>query len=462
MFDRCSIRCSGGLTGTGGGLARGLEQHPTMSRLLKSALITIGLTAVAACGGIDPELESSSQALQEFGFSAALVSEDVPPAMEPLERRTVNVVLTNTGDQSPDNDWHADDMVLLSRTVPRSRMGFTLVRLPHDVAVGEDVALSFVITAPRAEGIEFVTVRMHRLDEGDFGPTLVLGPIEVTRKATPVLGYELLSFDGPRDLEPGERAPVTVTVRNRGSATWPANEIRLYSMSTPRSLWGVVHVGVDHDVRPGEEATFELDITAPAAAGSYPLRFRLYQIGGLGLFGSELGHTVDVAAAAPTECPVPPPADARGVYRGDVQTTSCYGECSWSCQQSTRPFMFFLEQDNGRWIADLPGYQMSQPITAAYPTQLRDGLVDCGWYGPSGTRTLAFTSVGAVHYASYCADGWPDACGRPTNATETYDGDLTRVCVPDETVCIDGRIVTCDHGGNVTADVACGAPCAAL
>jgi hypothetical protein len=79
-------------------------------------------------------------------------------------------------------------------------------------------------------------------------------------------------------LAAGGRAHATLRADNTGSTTWtPGQEYRLGSQSPQDNVnWGLNRVDLQvPEVRPGATATFQLDITAPAAAGAYDFSWQM-------------------------------------------------------------------------------------------------------------------------------------------------------------------------------------------
>ena len=101
---------------------------------------------------------------------------------------------------------------------------------------------------------------------------------------------------------PAESFTKTWRVRNTGTCPWPpATQLDVVSddaLLSPAS----VHVGA---LRAGETTEVSVEMTAPAAAGSYRETWRLSQDGER-FFGGNLTVVVNVQVAPPTQAPSPP------------------------------------------------------------------------------------------------------------------------------------------------------------
>lgn len=102
--------------------------------------------------------------------------------------------------------------------------------------------------------------------------------------------------DRPRELRAGTQQLLRVRVRNRGTATWPADaHIRLGNHWTDQSgrvlVMDDARAELPGDLAPDQEATVELFVTAPAAVGSVRLELDLVQEG-IGWFASRGSKTL--------------------------------------------------------------------------------------------------------------------------------------------------------------------------
>jgi RHS repeat-associated protein len=81
----------------------------------------------------------------------------------------------------------------------------------------------------------------------------------------------------PTSMIAGNTYPVSVTLKNTG--IWGWNHLSGYSLGsqtpTNNTMWGLNRVPVTHNVYPGEEVTFNFNVTAPATAGNYNFAWRM-------------------------------------------------------------------------------------------------------------------------------------------------------------------------------------------
>jgi hypothetical protein len=85
----------------------------------------------------------------------------------------------------------------------------------------------------------------------------------------------------PPGMVAGSTYPVTIAMRNTGSAGWAAGgntPFRLGSQNPQdNSVWGISRKDVPGSIPPGATATFNFNVTAPAAPGSYHFQWRMLQ-----------------------------------------------------------------------------------------------------------------------------------------------------------------------------------------
>jgi len=96
--------------------------------------------------------------------------------------------------------------------------------------------------------------------------------------------------DAPTKLRPGQKEILQVTVKKVSDTTWPAHGRSTdgYFQVNLGNFWfdskaaritdnPYVRTGFPNDLKPGEEATVPLEITAPAKSGDYTLQVDLVQ-----------------------------------------------------------------------------------------------------------------------------------------------------------------------------------------
>ena len=84
-------------------------------------------------------------------------------------------------------------------------------------------------------------------------------------------------LDIPTRLIGGQKAEVTLQIRNLGSETWTPTGVSLKSTTTPPTLWGPnTKIELLHKIEPGQTATFVFNVTAPPNAGDYLAQWRMH------------------------------------------------------------------------------------------------------------------------------------------------------------------------------------------
>lgn len=107
----------------------------------------------------------------------------------------------------------------------------------------------------------------------------------------------------PPTMVAGQRAMVSVTMKNIGTSTWTAGMGFKLIPQNPAdsSLWGVPSVSMPVDVPPTAWVTFTFPVIAPTTAGSYNFQWRMMHDGAAGAFGETtpaVSVPVQVAANA--------------------------------------------------------------------------------------------------------------------------------------------------------------------
>lgn len=100
----------------------------------------------------------------------------------------------------------------------------------------------------------------------------------------------ITSAGPPNKMRPGEKATLTVKVKNEGNTTWPSHgrasdgffQVNLgdiwFDANNKRvEKHPYVRSGLPHDLRPGEEVEVPLAITAPSSLGEYTMQLDLVQ-----------------------------------------------------------------------------------------------------------------------------------------------------------------------------------------
>lgn len=127
-------------------------------------------------------------------------------------------------------------------------------------------------------------------------------------------------------MEAGAIYAVAVTMRNDGSETWTDGAAYRLGSQNPQDnfTWGMNRVALPRPVAPGEEVTFNFNVTAPSTPGTYNFQWRMVQ-DGVEWFGDPTGNIlVDVYSLSYCD-----PWQEQNCYNNggswDYGTCTCYG-----------------------------------------------------------------------------------------------------------------------------------------
>jgi len=131
-----------------------------------------------------------------------------------------------------------------------------------------------------------------------FAPALVL--------ATPLYA-EHISQSVPNQLKPGEKANVSITVKNSGSKTWTQTSGFKLGTNNPEdnTIWtgnSRLELAASEVIASGQNKTFNFEVTAPTTPGMYGFQWRMFNEG-TGWFGEE---TPNVSIMVDRGMPCPP------------------------------------------------------------------------------------------------------------------------------------------------------------
>jgi len=118
---------------------------------------------------------------------------------------------------------------------------------------------------------------------------------------------EYISQSVPNQLKPGEKASVSITVKNSGTKTWTQTSGFKLGTNNPEdnSIWtgnNRLELAVAEAIAPGQTKTFNFEVTAPATLGMYGFQWRMFNEG-TGWFGEE---TPNVSIMVDRGAPCPP------------------------------------------------------------------------------------------------------------------------------------------------------------
>ncbi len=361
-------------------------------------------------GDVSPNVVIAVAPVQPPGFDgSSYVAQDVPLTMTAGQTRAVSVTLRNSGTTT----WSTAGGYRLASQNPANNSTWLLnqVALPGPVAPGASVTFAFTITAPTSAGTHNLQWQMSAGDGALFGdatpniPVIVSAPLQ---NAATYVGQSV-----PGAMTAGQSYPITVTLRNSGSTTWTAGgNYRLASQNpADNTSWGLNRVALPSSVAPGATVTFSFNVTAPAAANTYNMQWRMVQ-DGTGLFG-EPTPNVAVAVAAPlvNGAAFVTQSVATGMVAGQTNTVSVTmrntGTTTWTAGTNYR-LASQNPGDNTTWGLNrvvlpssvAPGasvtfsFQVKAPATAgSYNFQwrmVRDGVA---LFGDATPNTVVVVSV---------------------------------------------------------------------
>jgi len=198
--------------------------------------------------------------------NAQPVAQDVPLQMESGKSYNVSVTMANNGEST----WTRDKLYTLMSHNPQNNTtwGNNRVPLPVDnIAPGQSVTFNFPVTAPSKPGSYAFQWGMQREYYGAFGP----GTATATINVPSVDNALVLSMSAPSPMVTGKSYAVTVAMRNTGNTTWTAGVHTLGSANPyDNFIWGVSRVALTRNVAPGEDYSFNFQVTAPGA-GDYTM-----------------------------------------------------------------------------------------------------------------------------------------------------------------------------------------------
>jgi hypothetical protein len=205
----------------------------------------------------------------------------------------VTVVMKNTGTTT----WTIGETYHLRSQNPEKNFTWGVDRADlataDAIAPGQSKTFTWSVTAPGTAGTYNFQWQMRRSSTdqwfGDLTPNVavVVSTTPPPPPPPPTPGgtnlAEFVSQSVPTSMTAGTDVQVTVTLRNAGTTTWTnAGGYRLSSRGArDNTVWGLnrVYLAPGDAIAPGQTHTFTFDVTAPAAAGSYPMSWSMVQEG---------------------------------------------------------------------------------------------------------------------------------------------------------------------------------------
>ncbi len=272
---------------------------------------------------------------------AKFISQSIPTTMAAGRKYPASVTLKNvgTGTWSPTAGAVCNVYRLGSANPYTFPSPATRVELPAPVPAGGEVTLNFTITAPSAPGTynyQWQMVQECVTWFGDFTPNVV-----VTVQPAPLRDAQILAQSSiPAIMGAGRKYPVSVTLRNVGTATWSptagagCNVYRLGSANPYTFPSPATRVELPPPVPPGGEVTLNFTITAPSTPGTYNYQWQMVQecVTWFGDFTTNVVVTVQPAPLRDAQIlshTVPGTMSAGHVYPVSV-TLRNVGTATWS------------------------------------------------------------------------------------------------------------------------------------
>lgn len=214
-------------------------------------------------------------------------SQSVASEMKTAGSQSAVVSMKNTGDTT----WQPGSYWLGSQNPTDSTLwGGARIPLPRAVAPGETVDIPVPMQAPTTPGVYNFQRQMWADGKGWFGPATPNVAVNVTAPVNNARTEEGGGF--PISMETGSTMQMRLRFRNIGETTWSSGAGYALATENPadNTVWSAARIPLPHDVPPNGIVEFLFTITAPSAAGQYPLQWRMNQEG-VGRFGDATANT---------------------------------------------------------------------------------------------------------------------------------------------------------------------------
>ena len=171
-------------------------------------------------------------------------------------------------------------------------------------------------------------------DSGDTGDNNDTAPVAENNA-------EFVSQSIPSSATAGDSVVGTVTMRNTGSATWSLSDGYYLGSEGPQDnfVWGTnrTFMAEDASVAPGEEYSFEINVVAPAEAGTYTMQWRMLQdaVEWFGATSDTVSVSVEVGAH-PWETVT---EEQLRAWRGSIATTLAPTACGPRPYEDNNPVL---------------------------------------------------------------------------------------------------------------------------
>jgi RHS repeat-associated protein len=304
-----------------------------------------------------------------------------PATMAPGETAYVTVTMRNTGTTTLLPGLTTNPYLLGSKNPENNTIwGLNRIALGSRAAPGAQVTFSFWITAPTTPGTYSFSWEMVREDLHWFGsiPSMTI----TVAAPAPVYDAQLVSASVPTAMTAGSYYNVSMTFRNSGNTTWTSPGF-LLANPDDNLTFGLKRVAMSPStVAPGQNASFNFQVRAPSAAGTYTFKWGMvwedHQ-----RFGQYRTTYIAVSAPATPKPTISPSHTA--MVAGQSFTMS------WSTTNATSLSHVCTASGTGYNVNESLATSGSRSMTAlagwvSYPST-------CTWTatGPGGTTTVSET-----------------------------------------------------------------------
>ena len=192
-------------------------------------------------------------------------------------------------EQAPAQSW-TKDAAITAVTLPEATGGNG--GLTYSLTPDPPAGVTFDASAPELSGkptaVQEAATYTYTATDTDSATTSLTFSIEVRGSASDKASFVSFS-DVPSTMTAGEKATVTVTMKNTGTTTWTTTGG--YQLGSARAhdntTWGLSRVALSSSVLPNASHGFSFTITAPSKAKSYKTKWQM--IVGSTWFGKKSG-----------------------------------------------------------------------------------------------------------------------------------------------------------------------------
>jgi hypothetical protein len=208
---------------------------------------------------------------------ARMLSQSVPSTMVAGQSYSVSLTVKNAGSLA----WSP-----VGPTCNAYRLGSAnannwgvngRVDLSAAVAAGQQVTITFTVTAPATPGtynFQWQMVQECVQWFGDLSPN-----VAVTVRAAQAKDAQILSQTVPTTMSAGHTYPVSIRVKNVGTQVWSpvGPTCNAYRFGTQSTSWNPGRVDFASTVGLGQEVTLNFNVTAPSTPGIYDFKWQMVQ-----------------------------------------------------------------------------------------------------------------------------------------------------------------------------------------